>query len=367
MEKRSYKKYHDVYVELQEYCQNNIPRGLRQLPGERTLAAILGTSRMTLRKALEQALLNGLFIRRNKSLFIHPLRINACNLGKIVFVASGIHGELFLKALDRLYTKIYESLKQIGADIQLCLTNDDQTFEDLKRQCRDADIILLTTHRTGNHSTGEQVVFWQEMARNHKIIALSDPYLEFLPNYIALDNYAAGKIAAEALFAAGCKRPALLRESRGNVIFQKRTDGFMDFFNALELPVMKSDFYNGKLHHADFKRQTINHFVQSGCDGIFVVTDEHLDFAAHDLLTSGAVPEKVNLITVNASGAAFNAVLPIACVSHGTDKVAQAVIKLLKRLASEPESPNCKMLIQPHLYINSTLHLSEKQKEKLTE
>lgn len=364
MEKRSYKKYHDVYIELKEYCQRNIPHGLRQLPGERTLAAELGTSRMTLRKALELAMLDGIIIRRSKTLVIHPSRINASNLGRIVFVAAGMHGELNLKALDRLYNRIHDSLSRIGADISLCLTNNDHSFYDLENECRDADIILLTIPKTSG-TTAEQVAFWQGMARKHKIIALSDPYLEAFPNYIALDNYAVGRSAAEALYVSGCRKPGLISESRGNVIFRKRMNGFFDFFEALELPVMKSDNYHGDCHMAEFKRQAINHLAASGCDGIFVVTDEHIDFAAHDLLASGNVPEKINLISVNGCGDVFKGDIPIACINHGTDEVAAAVINLLKRLASDPEQSNYRLLIKPHLYINDTLRLSKHQKEML--
>lgn len=364
MEKRSYKKYYEVYNELQEYCQRNIPQGLRRLPGERTLAAQLGTSRMTLRKALEQAMLDGIIIRRNKVLHIHPSWINACNLGKIVFVAAGMHGELNLKALDRLYNKIHESLSRIGANISLCLTNGEQSFSDLAAECRDADIILLTIPRT-NGNVAEQTAFWQSMARNSKIIALSDPYLEAFPNYIALDNYAVGNIAAEALHVAGCKKPGLLIESRNNVIFRKRMDGFLDFFASLEVPVAKSDKFDHSCHMAEFKRRAINALAAAGCDGIFVVADEHIDFAAHDLLTSGAVPEKINLISVNGCGDVFKSATPIACVNHGTDEVAAAVTALLKRLAADPELPNYRLLIRPHLYINGTLRLSNRQKEML--
>ena len=365
MEKRSYKKHHNVYVELQEYCQRNIPLGLHQLPGERTLAAILGTSRMTLRKALEQAMLDGILIRRNKGLFIHPSRINACNLGKIVFVAAGRNGELILKALDRLYTKIYESLNQIGADISLCLTSDDQTFEELELQCRDADIILLAIPKNGNYTTADQIKFWQGMAHKHKIITLSDPYLDAFPNYIALDNYAVGNIAAEALYIAGCRRPGVVLETDDNIIFRKRTNGFCDFFKSLEIAVVKSDLFDRTEHLADFKRCMVNQLAAAGCDGIFAVTDEHLDFAAYDLLKSGIVPDKINLISVNGCGDVLKSLKPIACVNHATDEVAVAVLDFLKHLASDPDLPNYRLLIKPKLNINETLRLSNKQKEML--
>ncbi len=66
MNKRAYKKYTEVYEELVRYCRAALASGCRILPGERELAVQLETSRMTLRKALEEARLNGVIRQENR-------------------------------------------------------------------------------------------------------------------------------------------------------------------------------------------------------------------------------------------------------------------------------------------------------------
>ena len=50
MEKRSYKKYTDVYQELETFCIQSLKDGSFLLPGERELASRFHVSRLTLEK-----------------------------------------------------------------------------------------------------------------------------------------------------------------------------------------------------------------------------------------------------------------------------------------------------------------------------
>lgn len=74
MEKRSYKKYTDVYQELETFCIQSLKDGSFLLPGERELASRFHVSRLTLRKAIEDAQMNGLIRREGKRTEILPYR-----------------------------------------------------------------------------------------------------------------------------------------------------------------------------------------------------------------------------------------------------------------------------------------------------
>lgn len=151
MNKRTYKKYTEVYSSLRQYCHDVCCSGKsRILPGERELAAELHTSRMTLRKALEKAEMDGLIRRTKKLTEVLSQQPTLHKCGKILFISTGYRNEFTLGAFQRLWFSLKTHLENMGADFELLLTNTSTPKDKIISKCEDADIILLTVIQYNN-------------------------------------------------------------------------------------------------------------------------------------------------------------------------------------------------------------------------
>ena len=99
MEKRKYTRYTDVYEKLERFCIDRYNDGNLFLPSERNLARMFGASLMTVRKAVEEALNNGIITRSGRHTNIQQNRCFS-KLGRILFISG--NSEQILLLLDRL-------------------------------------------------------------------------------------------------------------------------------------------------------------------------------------------------------------------------------------------------------------------------
>lgn len=347
MDTRRYKKFTEVFRDLVNYCDKLADSGAAVLPHERELAALLDCSRMTLRKALTMALQQKMLRRRGRFLELSLPGYDLSGLGKILFVATGNDNRFYLNALNKLYNSISAKLKKYNAKLELLLTNTATSEDFIRKRCMDADIILFTLFVTENHDADRQRLFW-EIGRHRRVIALSDPYQEFFHNFIALDNFKVGELAAAELHRAGCRRIGCVCGYNSNVIFRKRTDGFCSYFSRIGVDVWlpkENGFFPGQFSDA----------VNAGCDGIFLVSDEHISAITAEVFAAGAIPSKLKLITVDGCGEARSHQPPVTCVGHGTSAVAAELADYLIHLAEQSDWPDCRKLITPQLYPGETL------------
>ncbi len=353
MEKRSYKKYTEVYVKLEEHCQKMRKLGM-VLPGERELALTLNSSRMTLRKALEMAEMNGLIRRKNKFTEIISQEENFRNCGKILFISAGYCNEFTLGAFQRLWNRLQIKLDKMGVDYQLLLTNLFTSKEEVQNECENADIILLTSIQFDNIFKPD-VSFLVEMKSRKTIIALSDPYLDHFDNYIALDNYAAGMLAASALKTVGCCKPAFVTYSSNNFMFQKRFHGFYDFMKHIGIDITTNFTEDNPKHFSEICRAQLLDALHHGCDSAFLASDESIGFITLDLFRKKLVPKEFKIITVNGKGEALLCNPPITCVNHATEEVVQILVDYLREISRNPNPAPIKKLVKPSLYLNKTI------------
>ena len=354
MKKRSYKKYTEVYAKLEKRCQEMHRPGMsRILPGERELAVELDTSRMTLRKAMEKAEINGLIRRKNKLTEIISQEESLNNCGKILFISTGYRTEFTLGAFQRLWLGLKTRLDEMGADFELLLTNLSTPKEEIVSKCESANIILLTVIQY--ESPEVNINFLIEMKSRKTIIALSDPYLDCFDNYIALDNYAAGELAAKSLNSAGCYKPVFITTDASNLMFYKRFYGFYDVMQRIGIDIPQKIPAVDSRHFAEIHRRELLNAVDRACDGAFIASDEGIDFITHDLFKRNLVPGKFKLITLNGKGEALLCNPPITCVNHATEGVIRGVLDYLKNLSKNPNSTPIKRLVKPDLYLNETI------------
>lgn len=347
METRRYKKYTDTFRDLIALCRRMQNSGSTALPHERELAEELGCSRMTLRKALAEALQQKVLKRSGRFLELNVVRHDISNLGRILFIATG-HDEKFnLNALSKLFNSISAEMKKYNGQLELLLTNPATPEDLIRKRCMESDIILFTLFLTEAPGSERLRLFW-EIGRQRRVIALSDPYLESFHNFIALDNVAVGMIAAQTLHRAGCRNLGCVCNLRNNMIFEKRMDGFRRYADNSGV-----NCWLPSQRDAGGKAQ-FDQAVKYGCDGIFIVSDEGLDVITAEAFAAGVVPRDVKLITVDGCGKARAHVPPVTCVSHGTKQVTSELIKYLIHLSEQPDWPDCRKLITPELHSGAT-------------
>lgn len=353
MNKRSYKKYTEVYAELVQRCEVGLTATSRILPGERELAQELKTSRMTLRKALEEAALNGFIRRENKHAEITFSKVNLRQCGKILFLTTGYHDKPLLGAMSRMWVELKSQTEKLDADFELFPISEFTEFAKFKEKCETANIILLTVLPSNNPHIG--IDYLKSLEYQKTIIALSDPFLDTFNNYVALDNYAAGVLAAKALLLAGCRRPVFINSNICNLMFQKRYQGMTDTMKQAGIKLSGEPFQKRPAHYMEVRRSELLKGIQQGNDGAFIASDEGIDYITHDLFEQGLVPDHFKLITLHGSGEALSCQHPIACVNHATEGVVKVLVDHLKQLNRNPNTPSVRRLIKPELYLTQTL------------
>ena len=354
MEKRTYKKFTDVYRDLQQYCSNLAKSGGEFLPNERELARLLQCSRMTLRKALALGIRQQMFQRHGRFLKLNHSRHDLAKLGRILFVSTGKNSDFSLKAFRDIYQMLLPELQKYNADIELLLTDRDTPLQYIVDKCRESAIVLFTLFLCSEPDNDRIRSFW-EIAKSSRVIALSDPYQEYFYNYIALDNSAVGTLAAQALQRAGCRKVACIGKRRENMIFNKRCESFCDYMQNAEIEVWCGDpLPLSPWKSGDFQVQ-IRKALQKKCDGIFLVSDEHIGEITGEWFVDGVFAGGVKLITVNGCGGALQHDPPISCIGHGTRQLVQELLTYLIRLSEHPDWPDCRKLIVPGLCRGKTL------------
>ena len=350
MQKRNYIKYTETYKQLEKLCSRILHSGVsRILPNERILAEQLGSSRMTLRKAMFKAENNGLIRRENKITEVLSQKKQLSCFSKILFISTGHHNDIHLGAFRRLFNALKAEVEVLGGTLELLLTRLDGDHTKAREKYKEADLILLTVV-----SKNEYIDDLMNICPE-KVIALSDPHLEQFKNYIALDNYAAGGMAAKALLEFGCHKPVFVDSGFDNCMFQKRFSGFTDYLKEIGISIQYKFPKTSYLHKHEICRKRLQVAVDKGFDGAFIASDEGIEFVTHDLFQQGLAPHKFKLMTLNGEGVSVTHSHLIPYVSHATDGVVREIIIHLKNIASGQGINRVNKLLKPRLYKNKSI------------
>ena len=355
-----YKKHQAVKEDLTELVKSLASAGRYLLPPERELAVLLESSRMTLRKAMEEVIADGLVRREGRKNEI----VNSSGLlrdcGRILFIASGVQNTFHLHALERLWLNFAPMAKMRGADISLLLTDSTTSSNLIETQTRQADIVLISPFKCD--VPDEQVMtYLQELEKRKPVIALTEYYSGTVKNIVSLDNYAAGEMAAEALVKAGYGRIFMtgydVRKRNKDKSFEKRIAGFSDVLkrhgllrkNSVRLVERTAGGYGIKC------REILNRAVEAGDDAVFIYSDESIQMIVSDICASGAVPDKFGIISLNGCGDSLRNIPPVSCVSHATLGVAEALLKVLADFSLKRLEMPVNILVRPELYDKGTI------------
>lgn len=348
MSKRSYKKYTDILSELKALIKRSREDGETVLPVERKLAVMLETSRMTLRKAMDEARELGLLTRdANKTIIINALPSRP----RVAFLANGHHSAFILPALERLWLNLKPCLMELDMESQLILSDRNQTTSDVIATIAAADVILVASFSVSD----PDVMFRELLAmQQHKlVIGVLENFAPIFNNTITLDNYAAGTVAAHALLNAGCRNMLCFYYDRlyQDISFLKRAQGFVETVGQAGLCATSHWLKTSIADYPEYARNFINSKAKEGVDGFFIMSDEGIDTISADLFSGGLVPEHISIVSLNGSGSALRHDPPISCVSHATNGVIRAIADTICR----PTDSSVKIRIKPRLYLNNGL------------
>ena len=359
MSKRKYIRYVDVYEQLEGFCKERFQSGNTFLPSERALSQQFGVSLMTMRKAVEEGLRNGIIARSGRHTNILPNRCLA-KLGKILFI-TGNSEAIMIPAFERMWLMLRPEVENMGGNIRYLIDTRETSFDNFVTECERADLILLTV-LSDHVDTERKLDYLRKLQLRKRVISLSDPYLEEFQYAVALNNIAVGQVAACALNDAGCRRVLLLGFVEGNKIFSKRMTGFREKFHG-EIRNFPRPADSLLIDTVPVEIQALERAVADQFDGLFLSTDEVAPDLTTPLIKRHLVPEKFKMVTVHGSGECYRCMLPLTNVSHSTSPVVEHLLILLKQ-CSEEENIRCRVLITPKLHICKTLYGIGKESEK---
>ena len=352
MSTKRYKKHTEVYHDLVQMIHRNIQLRNYFLPPEIPLAQSLKTSRMTLRKAMASAEMDGWISREGKRTLINVQKHSLRSCGQILFIAPAEHSAFLHPAMERLWLNLFPEVRILDGMISCLLVDRSLSCENFEEAVENADIILLTTFIPW---IGEQL---QELFRFRDqkiIIALSDSYIGYCCNQIALDNTAVGRLAAQTLLHAGAKKTLILSDTSGTA-HRKRVAGCRSVLHeygcAAGLFIKRKGIPNPLFYM--MCRDRVNQACGAGYDSLFLTSDEGIEVILMDLFAAGEIPKRIKVITVNGSGQALRHNPPITCVSHATQGVVAALLHRLKLIAAGESRQPFQTLIEPMIYFNAT-------------
>lgn len=361
MEKRKYTRYTDVYEKLERFCIDRYNDGNLFLPSERNLARMFGASLMTVRKAVEEALNNGIITRSGRHTNIQQNRCFS-KLGRILFI-SGNSEQILLPAIERLELILKPEIEKFGGRMKTFIDTPETTAEDFLEQLRQADLVLLTFLASSGKLLEQKLKYLQLFEKKRKLILISGNYQDLFQNIVALDNTAVGEVAADALNQTGCSNVLILGEMPDNISFKRRMQGFYDTFNG-KIRNYPRQFQKMQIQFLNDEIREIKSVVNSGIDSIFLVTDEWSPYITSDLFAQKLIPGKIKIITVHGSGECYSCNLPLANVSHCTSAVASQLLQVLKKISYGTFDRRIRNLIRPHINECKTLKFQPTEETK---
>lgn len=359
MELRSYQTVEDIDGKFAELVVGMRRRGQIMLPGERELCELLGCSRNTARKLLEQKLSEGVIVRKARGRALsHDTVTGGKTLGRVTFVAKG-NIIVDNPAWDRLWHRFQVKAEAAGIVAETALIPFHR--EDFDQEAFTAQLSGVLVVTTINPEDLQRL-----LGRKNQLLVTTEEHLaDAIPNVVAMDNYAAGAMAAEELFRHGYRKPAYitdLREDDGRayVPYVKRLAGFRDACQRLGMDYnQESEFMvewrSGARNCLDIARYAAC-AARSSFDSIFLHTDVNFDFLLEGLRDAGKeTPRDLGVITINSYGRAESHHQKISSVSHGTESVADALVDKLIRFFETGDTNIGECLLRPHIHPGDTL------------
>ncbi|MEI8248540.1 MAG: substrate-binding domain-containing protein [Lentisphaerota bacterium] len=329
------------------------------LPSERILCELVGTSRMTIRKALEVMESQGSIETGRRGRIIVNKWIGSPK-GKVAFVSTG-SGWIRLPAWNRLWGNLESLLKANGYELDVKLYSDNSTFD--PKHLESYDFIIISS--IPEKLTDDFAAFMKD---HPGTISTYHGYSSITKYTIVLDNYAAGRIAGNLIIESGYKKPAFLGWDNGYLSFKKREAGFFDTLEKANPKYEPPRFLiSAVTFHGYIKGyvQRLDEIGDTDIDSIFIYSDEMIGLSYDQFAWKYKIPDEFGIVTVDGSREAAMHHPPICSIGHGTPQIALGIYELIEKIREGKCAKVTKLtLVEPEIHEGATLRKTLKQEEK---
>ncbi len=331
MTKRSYTTCARTEELLRDYIRTMMIANQDRLPGEQALAEILHVSRRTLHKALLKMEERGLLARDGRFRRYAQEYRNLARAGKILFLSVGRHYTFQLPAMERLWNMLHPLLLRHGADVRLFLTGPESDPKSIVEQIGHADVILYAGCLSADRGPVMDVLFQSQDEKT--VISLIETQTQNFRNMIVLDNYAAGRMAAEYLMDSGCRKMLGIWEFCNNLDFSRRAQGFADSLGTHHLGGIESILWVPPHGTVSGMRETVDWALGEGFDGLFLMSDERIADLLRGPIRSGRVPGRTQIITIDGTQECLRMTPVIPYINHASDRIAEEILEQITLIA----------------------------------
>lgn len=250
---------------------------------------------------------------------------------------------------------VEKEARKMGYKLLLCNSNDDYkielTYISMAKENKVDGIISIT------YSDIEAYI-----SSKIPIVSLERYFGEDTP-FITSDNISGGRMAAEKLAEAGCKKITCIgRSSPKNIGVKERAVGFQNYCEEKKIPY--DIFYSSNPDDIkkDFETWVEKYLEENFSrgkkfDGIFTVTDRYATIIINKLNEYGLkIPEDVQVIGFDGAKSYKNEITKITTIRQPIEKIAETAVSSLNNLINGEETT--KRVILPVSFIQgeTTVH-----------
>ena len=250
----------------------------------------------------------------------------------------------------RVASGALQVLHQAGIQLLLTPVEDDEARDQLMRYLRQGHVDGVL------HISGDAADPIPELLCRFKIPAAlhSRPPHAVPINYVQLDQQAGGRLAAEHLYARGCRRLATITGPADMRVSAERLLGFRETLSRhglTDVPAVEGMFTR------DSGEDAIARLIRDHpeVDGVFIANDLMAEGALPVLRESGRrVPEDVAVVGFDDSSAAKACRPQLTTVREPVEDMAAEMATLLLRQIHDPDSEPKSVEFQPTLVIRQS-------------
>lgn len=338
------------YLLVEDYIRKAIKKGeiSSKLPGERVLARDLGYSYMTVRKAVDNLVSEGVLYRiPTKGTFVAEARQQKTKTRTIgYFLDSRIAGGLSSPYYAMLFNAIERQAS--AQDYSLIYFNDAKQTK-IEKVLRKLDGVIASSF-----PRVEQTI--QEIKASVPVVAVDNSLADKAVPSVIIDNYNAEAEAVGYLCSLGHKRIGFISGLEDSDVGKNRYEG-----------------YRGGLHKNDIEIDEIlvfrgNYTFSSGSSGVeyFLSLEERPSaiVCANDSMALGAisqlhkaglsVPDDVSIIGFDDIDVAQQITPPLSTISVPVDEIARRAFDMLECLIKGQPLENRHVALEAHLVKRGT-------------
>ncbi len=309
------------------------------LPSERTLCEMLGASRETVRRVLEDFESRGLLLKgvKGRALAVAP------KLGpRLVFAATGVEivGNM---TWNRLWSKLSELSVRTDINVSLHLMPWNAGVDSVESLLKDPPEFLVLADAPGV-KVKEALL---GLKGSSTLIAVDEQDAGVCDYAVHFDNFEGGRMAGRSILDAGYRNPFYLgwMHDFGYVPFQQRGEGFLAALREAGLdagPERLQWIRAASRRRTAFLRAMMHlceELAAEDYDSVFYHSDEDIDFIYEIFSEGRSIPEDFGLFAIAGCGLALSHSPPISSLGQGEAGAADAILSLVDSISIGGDAP----------------------------